>query len=253
VNAAGGAPRRWRGVLAAAVFSLIGIAVLIALGLWQLERKTWKEQLIAKLTERIAASPRPMPARESWERLSQEDLEFRRVAFPAEFLHEHEALVHSSSSAFRPDASGPGYWVFTPARLAGGSLVIVNRGFVPEGRRDANSRGEGQVKGSVEIVGAMRWPEPRGQFTPADNPDGNVWYLRDHLAIAEAKRLEAVAPFYVEQEAPPAPGGLPRVGKLSVSLANNHFQYALTWFGLAAGLFAVFAIWAVQRLRTPGP
>jgi surfeit locus 1 family protein len=73
------------------------------------------------------------------------------------------------------------------------------------------------------------------------------------LAIAGAKRLETVAPFYVEQEAPPAPGGLPRVGKLSVSLANNHFQYALTWFGLAAGLFAVFAIWALQRFRTPGP
>ena len=253
MNAAGRAPRRWRGVLAAGLLSLIGIAVLIALGVWQLERKAWKEQLIARLTERVAATPRTLPAREAWERLSQADLEYRRVAFPAEFLHEHEALVHSSGSAFRPDAAGPGYWLFTPARLAGGSLVVVNRGFVPEGRRDANSRGEGQVKGSVEIVGAMRWPEPRGQFTPADNPDGNVWYVRDHLAIAAAKRLGTVAPFYVEQEAPPAPGGLPRAGRLSVSLANNHFQYALTWFGLAASLFAVFAIWAAQSLRSPGP
>jgi surfeit locus 1 family protein len=252
VNAAG-AQRRWGSLVLAGLASLIGIAVLIGLGLWQLERKAWKEQLIARLTERAAESPRPMPPRESWERLSQDELEFRRVAFPAEFLHEHEALVHSFGSAFRPDASGPGYWVFTPARLAGGSLVVVNRGFVPEGRRDANSRGGGQVNGSVEIVGAMRWPEPRSQFTPADNPDANVWYLRDHLAIAGAKRLETVAPFYVEQEAPPAPGGFPRAGKLSVSLANNHFQYALTWFGLAASLFAVFAIWALQRFRTLGP
>jgi surfeit locus 1 family protein len=253
VNSAAGAPRRWRGLLAAGLLSLIGIAVLIGLGVWQLERKAWKEQLIARLTERIAAAPRPMPPRESWERLGQDDLEFRRVAFPAEFLHEHEALVHSSGSAFRPDASGPGYWVFTPARLAGGSLVIVNRGFVPEGRQDANARGEGQVKGSVEIVAAMRWPEPRGQFTPADNPGRNIWYVRDHRAIAEAKGLGTVAPFYLEQEAPPAPGGLPRAGRLSVSLANNHLQYALTWFGLAGGLLAVFSIWAFQGLRTPRP
>lgn len=246
----GGRGGRAGGVLLAGLLSVAGIAVLIALGVWQLERKSWKEGLIATLTERTAAAPRPIPPRESWERLQPADLEFRRVAFPAEFLHEHEALVHSSGSAFRPDVSGPGYWVFTPARLAGGSLVIVNRGFVPEGRQDATTRAQGQVKGSVEIVGAMRWPEPRGQFVPADNPGGNIWYVRDHAAIAGAKALGTVAPFYVELEAPPAPGGFPRAGKLAVSLANNHFQYALTWFGLAAGLFAVFAIWAVGRLRS---
>jgi surfeit locus 1 family protein len=233
----------------AGLLSLIGIAVLIALGVWQLERKSWKEQLIAKLTERIAGSPRPLPARESWERLGQEDLEFRRVAFPAEFLHEHEALVHSSGSAFRPDVSGPGYWVFTPVRLVGGSLVMVNRGFVPEGRQDPKVRPDGQIKGLVDLVGAMRWPEPRGYFTPPDNPTGNIWYVRDHLAIAGAKGLGTVAPFYLELEAPMPPGGVPRAGKLAVALANNHLQYALTWFGLAAGLFAVFTLWASQRRR----
>jgi surfeit locus 1 family protein len=251
VNGAGRARGCGRGLFAAGFLSLIGIAVLVGLGLWQLERKAWKEQLIARLTERIAASPRPMPARESWERLSREDLEFRRVAVRAEFLHEHEALVHSSGSAFRPDASGPGYWVFTPARLADGGIVIVNRGFVPEGRQDAKTRRQGQVEGPLDIAGAVRWAEPRGYFTPADNPDLNVWYVRDHLAIAAARRLGPVAPFHLEQEAPPAPGGLPRAGRLKVSLANNHFQYALTWFGLAASLFAVFAIWAIQRLRSP--
>jgi surfeit locus 1 family protein len=250
MNYAARTPRRRRGVLVAGFLSLLGIAVLLALGSWQLERKTWKEQLIAKLTERIAGSPRPLPARESWQRLSQEDLEFRRVAFPAEFLHEHEALVHSSGSAFRPDVSGPGYWVFTPVRLVGGSLVMVNRGFVPEGRQDPKTRPDGQVKGFVDLVGVMRWPEPRGSFTPSDNPTRNIWYVRDHLAIAGAKDLGTVAPFYLELEAPTPPGGVPRSGKLAVNLANNHSQYALTWFGLAAGLFAVFTIWALQRLRS---
>jgi surfeit locus 1 family protein len=253
VNAVVAGRRPWGSIVLAGFLSLVGIAVLIGLGVWQLERKAWKEELIAKLTERIGERPRAMPPPESWPRLSQSELEFRRVSFPAEFLHDQEALVHSSGSAFRPDAAGPGYWVFTPARLAGGSLVVVNRGFVPEGRQGATSRPEGQVKGFVDIIGAVRWPEPRGRFTPADNPDGNIWYVRDQLAIAEGKRLGTVAPFYVEQEAPAAPGSLPRAGKLLVNLPNNHVQYALTWFGLAVGLLAVFSIWAAQRLRGPRP
>jgi surfeit locus 1 family protein len=251
VNAAHAGRRRWGSLVLAGFFSLIGIGVLIGLGLWQLERRTWKEELIATLTERIAEAPRAVPAREAWPRLSQAELEFRRVSFPAEFLHDQEALVHSSGSAFRPDAAGPGHWVFTPARLAGGSLVVVNRGFVPQGRQDAKTRPDGQIKGFVDVVGAVRWPEPRGRFTPADNRDGNTWYVRDQLAIAAAKGLGTVAPFYVEQEAPPAPGGLPRAGRLWVTLANHHFQYALTWFALAGGLLVVFLIWAAQRLRSP--
>ena len=251
MTAVGRASRR--GLFAAGLLSVTGIAILIALGLWQLDRKAWKEQLIATLTERMEAPLRPMPARGAWGGLSQKEFEFRRVAVRAEFLHQHEALVHSSGSAFRPDVHGAGYWVFTPARLADGGLVMVNRGFVPEGRQDPNAREGGRLEGAVEIAGAARWPEPRGAFTPADDPGQNIWYVRDHEAIAAARGLGPVAPFYLEQEAPPAPGGLPRVGRLAVGLANNHFQYALTWFGLAASLAAVFTIWAVQRLRTPHP
>ena len=96
--------------------------------------------------------------------------EFRRVAFPAEFLPGEEALVYSSGSSLRPDATGPGYWVFAPARLTGGSIVVVNRGFVPEGKQNPDTRKEGRPSGMVDIVGVMRWPEQRGQFTPADEP-----------------------------------------------------------------------------------
>ena len=111
---------------------------------------------------------------------------------------------------------------------------MVNRGFVPEGpERDPASRAEGQV-GIVDIVGALRWPEPRGtRSAPTDNPARRLWFVRDHLAIAEAKGWGAVAPFYIDQEAPPPPGGLPKAGPLRRSLPNNHLQYALTWFGLA--------------------
>jgi surfeit locus 1 family protein len=97
----------------------------------------------------------------------------------------------------------------------------------------------------------MRWPETRGLFTPADDPKSNVWYLRDPKAIAEAKKWASVAPFYIEQEQPAPPGGLPLPGKLAVNLPDNHLQYAITWFGLALGLAGVYVVWLAGRMRRP--
>jgi len=91
-----------------------------------------------------------------------------------------------------------------------------------------------------DIVGALRWPEARGVFTPNDDLARNLWFVRDQLAMANEKGWGAVAPFYVEQEQPPAPDGLPQVGTLVPNLPNNHRQYELTWIGLAIVLAAVF-------------
>ncbi len=201
------APRRsWLGLLLPALLAFI---VLIGLGTWQVERKAWKEALIAALTERLGAPPQALPAPATWQNLDPASDEYRRVKFTALFDHAAEALVYGAASAFRPDVSGPGYWVFTPARLTDGSLVMVNRGFVPEDRKDPESRAEGQVSGPVEIVGALRWPDTRHWFTPNDDAAHNLWFNRDPQAIAAAKGLGAVAPFFVEMEAPVPPGGLP--------------------------------------------
>jgi surfeit locus 1 family protein len=234
------------------LFALLGVAVLLGLGAWQLERRTWKEDLIATLTNRLAGPPVDLPAGEGWRFLDPANQEFRRVAFPAEFLHGQESLVYASGSALRGDVRGPGYWVFTPARLADGRVVVVNRGFVPQGREGTASRTEGQVGGTIDIVGALRWPETRGWFTPADDPARNTWFARDHLAMAAAKNWGAVAPFYIEQEAPVPPGGLPQPGAITVKLRNLHLQYALTWFALAGVLASIFVIWAVGSRRRDG-
>jgi surfeit locus 1 family protein len=241
--------KTWRGILEPTIFAIVGIAILAGLGLWQLDRKVWKENLIAAMTERLAREPADLPARDRWAHLLQGREEFARVGFPAEFLPGQEALVYSAGSALRPDVKGAGYFVFAPARLAGGSLVIVNRGFVPLDRKDAASRAEGAPHGSVDIVGIVRWPETRGLFTPADDVAGNVWYLRDIAAIAAAKKWPAAAPFYIDQESPVPPGGLPLPGKLQVNLPDNHLQYAITWFGLALALAGVYLVWVIRRLR----
>jgi surfeit locus 1 family protein len=238
-----------RGLLVPSVAALLALAVLVALGTWQLERRAWKHALIATLTQRLAEHPGALPAQASWDHLDAAEMEFRRVAFRAEFQHDQEALVFTSGSALRSDVSGPGYWVFTPARLPGGGLIVVNRGFVPEGRQDAKTRPDGQVAGAVEIAGAIRWPEARGAFTPADDPGRSLWFVRDHRAMAAAKNWGPVAPFFIDQEAPAVPGGLPRAGRIAPNLPDNHLQYAVTWYGLAAVLIAVFALWVRGRLR----
>lgn len=246
------ASARRRGLLVPGIFALLGFAVLVGLGTWQIERKAWKEQLIEVLRQRAAAAPIPLPPREAWDTLKSDSDEFKRVTFRAVFDHSQEAYVYTVGSTLRPDVTEPGYWIFTPAKLPDGSVIVVNRGFVPQVRQDPRTRPEGQAGGEIQIIGAIRWPEQRGYFTPQDDPLRNVWYLRDHRAIAAAKGWRAMGPFFIDQEAPPAPGGLPRVGALTVQLRNEHLQYALTWFGLAAVLVAVFTIWARGRRRTAG-
>jgi len=235
--------RSWLGLF---VLALLAFVVLIALGTWQIERKAWKEALVASLTERLAAPPRALPPAADWTKLERTRDEYRRVRFTATLDNAHEALVFAAANAFRPDVAGPGYWVFPPARRPDG-VVVVNRGFIPDGRRDARSRAEGQISQPVEITGALRWPDERHWFTPADDRAHNLWFTRDPAAIAAAKgldpRTDAVAPFYVEQEAPIPPGGLPQPGKLVVALPDNHLQYAVTWYGLAAVLAVVFGVW----------
>jgi surfeit locus 1 family protein len=246
-----GRQRSWRGLL---VPVIIAFALLVGLGIWQIQRKAWKENLIAALTEQLAATPQALPPESAWPSLNQAADEYRRVTFRAEFDNSKEALVFASAAGFRPDVTEPGYWVFTPARLADGGIVEVNRGFVPEGRKDPKSRTEGEISSPVDIVGVMRWPDARHWFTPNDDPTHNLWFSRDPAAIATAKGIVAgsVAPFFVEQETPVPPGGLPQPGKLVVSLPDNHLQYALTWFGLAAVLAGVFVTWAFTSSREAG-
>ena len=246
--------RSWRSLLLPA---LLVFAVLIALGIWQIERKASKEALIAVLTERVAAPPQALPAAKDWTTLNRASDEYRRVKFTASFDNASEALVFAAATAFRPDVTNPGDWVFTPARLNDGRLIVVNRGFVPDTRRDPKSRPQGQIAEPIEITGALRWPDERHWFTPSDDPARNLWFTRDPAGIAAAKGLDPkmVAPFYVEQEAPVPPGGLPQPGKLVIVLPDNHLQYALTWFGLAAVLAAVFGSWAAtsgRRTSAPG-
>jgi surfeit locus 1 family protein len=237
------------GLVIPGLFALAAFLALLGLGSWQLERKAWKEALIDTLERRLSAAPVALPPPERWAGLARSEDEFRRVKFVAEFLPGTDALVYAVGSALRSDVSGPGYWVFAPARTTNEALVVVNRGFVPEGRQDPATRGVGENDGRIELVGVMRWPEPRAWFAPNDSPRQNLWFTRDHLAIAAAKDWGEVAPFFIELESPRPAGGLPRPGALKPSLRNAHLQYAITWYVLAVALALMFVLWLRGRAK----
>jgi surfeit locus 1 family protein len=232
------------GIAVPALFALAAFAVFVALGTWQMQRLAWKTALIATMEQRISAAPLPLPAQASWPALARSAHEFERVQLNAAFVPGTHARVYGIASAARADPPGPGFWIFAPAAVAGGGTVVVNRGFVPDGR---SAPVDQPPAGMIELTGVLRWPEARGFFAPAGDAGRNLFFARDHLAIAAAKGWGEVAPFYVDLEAPVPAGGLPAPAPLRVNLRNDHLQYALTWYGLAAVVLVMFVAWMRAR------
>ena len=239
------APRP-RSVAGLALIALMMVSVLIGLGVWQLHRKDEKRALIAALTERLATAPITLPPKSQWRNFSAAQDEFTRVTFFGSFEQPMDVKVYSSGSALRTDIAGVGTFVFAPARLGGGDIVVVNRGFVPDGA---------EVKANVfrepiALTGYIRFPGKAGWLTPHEDDTKRLWFLRDHLAMAKAYDWGDVAPFYIDLETPSPASGLPKPGPLQVHLKDDHLQYAFTWFGLAQAVAATFGFWIFGQRRT---
>jgi surfeit locus 1 family protein len=249
------APRR-SGLVGPALAALAGFAILIGLGTWQVERLSWKEALIASVTRQFDAPPQPLPPPRSWTTLDPGAAEFRRVTFRATFAvpevpspSDREARLYAAGSALRDDIKGPGYFVFAPAKLPDGRVVVVNRGYVPDLTPNAKTAAMAAPEEPIDVVGVMRWPSTAGWFDTTYSPTGDLWFVRDHLKMAAQKDWGPVPPFYIDMEEPVPAGGLPRPGRLRVNLPNSHLQYAITWYGLALALAAFFVVWLRSRRR----
>lgn len=243
---------RSRAVLWPTLLAVPALAVLIGLGTWQLQRLAWKTALIEAAAERSAAAPVPAPSEADWSTLSPAETEYRRVTANGVFRHDLEVAVFTDLPTAKGSFRGTGWWILTPLEREDGSVIIVNRGFVPADRKDPASRPDGQVAGPVTVTGLMRATEERNAFTPADDPRTNTWFTRDPAGIAAAKGLTRVAPFFIDSEAS-APGGLPQGGETRLSFPNRHFEYALTWYGLALALVGVYVAFVARRLRSQEP
>lgn len=234
-----------------ALFTLFLTAVLVALGLWQLQRRTAKHELITALTERLAEAPVALPPPAQWAALNPAHDEFRRVSFTATYAPLPDAMVYSSGSAVRKDASGPGTWAFLPARLPSGEMVVIDAGFVENTMQDRSVEDRAVKKlvtgQPIALTGYLRFPEAPGWLTPADNRNKRLWFVRDHLAMASALHWGPVAPFYIDLERPAPENGIPRPGSLDVHLKDDHLQYAITWFALAGAVLIAFGVWMRGR------
>ena len=229
------------------------VAVLVGLGVWQLQRRVEKHALIAALDERLAVAPVALPQAAAWNGLTPARDEFRRVSFTATYAPLPDAMVYSAGSAVRDDISGPGAWAFLPARLSSGEVVAVNAGFVQNTMQDRAQQDRAAsrlVTGQpVELTGYMRFPENPGSFTPAENAAKRLWFARDVPAMARTLGWGAIAPFYVDLEAPVPGSGVPKPGPLYVRLKDDHLQYAITWFGLATVVTIAFGFWLRAQRR----
>lgn len=234
-----------RSVVGFGIVTLLMLACLVGLGVWQLQRRAEKHILIAALTERLAAAPVELPPPGEWAALTPERDEFRRVTLRAQPLPRPHGFVFTSGSPLRPDVAGLGVWEFAPVRTAAGQTVVVNLGFVPDGRVAPDPADPEPVT----LSGYLRFPEQVTPFTPIPDLMRRTWYLRDSAAMAQTLEWGEVAPFYLDLEAPSPPSGLPQPGPLRVRLRDQHLQYAITWFSLAVVTAAAFGFWVAGQRR----
>ena len=222
----------------AAALGLLTLA-FAGLGIWQLERRIWKLDLIARVEARIHAAPVAAPGSAAWSRISAATDEYRRVVLQGRYLDAPETLTMAVTGR------GPGFWVLAPFRSDDGFTVLVNRGFVPEDRRGPGER-RAAGSGDMRVIGLLRLSEPGGGFLRSNDPAAGRWYSRDVAAIASAHGLGEVAPYFVDADVAAEPGPLPQGGMTQVSFRNTHLIYALTWFCLAL-MSAGAAVFLIRR------
>jgi len=230
-----------------AVCISLGIAFLSGLGVWQLKRLEWKQALIERAQQGIKSAPVSLA---EIERLRKDgtDFEYRPTQATGRFLHRHEAHY------FATFKGRPGYFVYTPLELGDGSLLFVNRGYVPMQSKDATTRPAGQAEGTVTIKGLARSAPVKkpNTFVPENDLEKNIFYWKsmDEMVAFSLKGNQAPKwRFFLDADSTVNPGNLPVGGVTRISFPNNHLQYAVTWFGLALALLGVGGVFLVRTMR----
>jgi surfeit locus 1 family protein len=223
--------------------------VALGLGIWQIERREWKRELLHRIEVNQAAAPITLD-----ELLRRDPLrhEYGRVRLAGTFLHDKEFYL-----AARSLKNNVGLQVVTPLRTSDGAVVLFDRGWIPQERKDASRRAEGQLAGRVEVTGIVRRTQEQRQFAPENVPDRNVWF---HVDVPLMRKLAGASPdakldsFFLEADGTANPGGLPVGGQTRLDIPNDHLQYAITWFGIALALVGVYLAfhWENGRLTLAG-
>lgn len=221
------------------IMSLVLLALLIWLGVWQIHRLHWKLGLIAQVNRNLTLPPISLDAALKLGK----DAEYRHVALIGHFDHAKEGYAYGIANGV------PVYHVLTPFITVDGRTMLVDRGIVPEELRDPAKRRAGNIEGTERVVGVWRKPDPPGSFTPDSNTAKRIWFTRNVDWVAKVDHLHFAAPALLEADATPNPGGWPKGGQTIVTFRNEHLQYAITWFGLALVLVGGYIVFHVQTGR----
>jgi len=236
--------RATRRPLRAVLFALaivLGEVLLIGLGVWQVERRTWKLDLIDRVDRRVAAAPASAPAPRAWPEINRDRDEYRHVRVTGHFSDARPVLVKALTKL------GGGYWVLAAFQTDQGFNVLVNRGFVPDTIAASVKDDTQRHQARTSVVGLLRITEPKGAFLRSNDPGQDRWYSRDVAAIGAKLGVTDLAPYFIDADASANGPGKPVGGLTVVSFPNNHLIYVVTWFSLAVML----AIWSYRALR-PG-
>lgn len=212
------------------------LPVLLGLGTWQVQRLHWKQALLATINERVHDTPVGLPL------ANDIDADFRPAKASGVFRHDLQIFVFATNRA----TGQGGYHVVTPLQLAGGAFLLVDRGWIPY-ERQKKVDGFSRPSGTVEIQGLLRLSGKPGLFSPANNPAKGEWYGVDVPAIAAADQLDGVLPYVLEADEMPNEGGFPIGGQTQLTLPNDHFSYAVTWYSFAAILLIIYGLSSYRK------
>ena len=225
-------------LVAAVAVGVLLFAGFAGLGVWQLQRLTWKLDLIARVERRVHAAPAAAPGPALWPSVTRSAYEYRHIQVIGRLVQGKDSFVQAVT------VKGPGFWMLTPLRSDDGFVVLVNRGFVPQGWRPPPPNALGGTNPRVRVTGLLRMSEPGGAFLRANRPPQERWYSRDVAEIARDRGLVAAAPYFIDADATPLGKGWPLGGLTVIHFRNSHLIYAFTWFSLAA----MVALWGVRAL-----
>ncbi len=231
----------FRPALGMTIASAISLVILLSLGTWQLAKLPIKNQIISDFASRANGTPIQPPFE-----IAPEESQYRRLALNGIWLHHAE--IQLTGQVFKGTA---GYHVVTPMLLDDGRILIANRGWVPQRYRTPESRPSTLVSGRVMAEAILRLPKVKGGFVPENNIENNDWFTLNIGEIADNKNLgDRVIKAYSADVLRDGDGyELPIGIDATVDIPNNHWQYALTWYGIAFGLIGVYAVWHIQTGR----
>ena len=214
-----------RGLLFLLIFGLTGVAILVGLGVWQVQRLDWKQGLLADLATRIAADPVALPT-------DPDPVADKYLPVTVDGVIQPDEL-HVLVSLKRV---GPGYRVIAPFETGDGRRILLDRGFVGTAQKNDARSG-----GAVSVTGNLHWPGDRTGSTPANDEAGNIWFARDVADMAAALDTEPVL-LIARSSTGPTVRPLPID---TVGVPNDHLQYAITWFSLALiwSVMTAFFLW----------